>query len=274
MQLHIKIIYGVLAVLLVCTIIFLCYFIPQNLSAEVAACKPVLETANNTSETSKNDIFLEENMEEQESVIAESQHQINSFDIIFQMPELPTGCEITALTMVLNYYGMEADKVEMATKYLPTQELNLYYGSDGRLYGNDLNQYFIGNPTTENGYVCGTGAIVTTANAYLQDQGSDLTAVDYTGADVDTLYEIVSQDIPVVVWVTISMTDRGETEGWYTRSGEYVDWSTYDHGAVLIGYTQDTVTIADPISGKMEYSREDFERVFASRGNQCVFLQS
>ena len=161
MQLHIKIIYGVLAVLLVCTIIFLCYFIPQNLSAEVAACKPVLETANNTSETSKNDIFLEENMEEQESVIAESQHQINSFDIIFQMPELPTGCEITALTMVLNYYGMEADKVEMATKYLPTQELNLYYGSDGRLYGNDLNQYFIGNPTTENGYVCGTGAIVT-----------------------------------------------------------------------------------------------------------------
>lgn len=108
----------------------------------------------------------------------------------------------------------------------------------------------------------------------MQDQGSDLTAVDYTGADVDTLYEIVSQDIPVVVWVTISMTDRGETEGWYTRSGEYVDWSTYDHGAVLIGYTQDTVTIADPISGKMEYSREDFERVFASRGNQCVVLQS
>ena len=77
-----------------------------------------------------------------------------------------------------------------------------------------------------------------------------------------------------IVWVTISMEERGETEGWYTRSGEYVDWSIYDHGAVLIGYTQDTVTIADPISGKMEYSREDFERVFASRGNQCVILQS
>ena len=61
------------------------------------------------------------------------------------------------------------------------------------------------------------------------------------------------------------MTDRGETEGWYTQSGEYVDWSIYDHGAVLI---------ADPISGKVEYSREDFERVFASRGNQCDILQS
>lgn len=278
MQLYIKIIYAVLAVLLVCTIIILCYFIPQNLSAEVATCKPILETTNNTNETSENDIPLEENVEEhsaeQEIFITESEHQINSFDIIFQMPGLPTGCEITALTMVLNYYGMEADKVEMATKYLPTQQLNLYYGSDGRLYGNDLNQYFIGDPTTENGYVCGTGAIVTAANAYLQDQGSELTAVDYTGADVDTLYQFVSQDIPVVVWVTISMTERGDTEGWYTRSGEYVDWSIYDHGAVLIGYTQDTVTIADPISGRMEYSREDFELVFASRGNQCVILQS
>ena len=278
MRLHIKIIYGVLAVLLVCTMILLCYFIPQNLSAEVAACKPVLETTNNTNETFVIDIPLEDNVQEhlaeQESVIVESEHQINSFDIIFQMPELPTGCEITALTMVLNYYGMEVDKVEMATKYLPTQQLNLYYGSDGLLYGNDLNQYFIGDPTTENGYVCGTGAIITAANVYLQELGSQLTAVDYTGVDMDTLYQFVSQDIPVVVWVTISMTDRGETEGWYTQSGEYVDWSIYDHGAVLIGYTQDTVTIADPISGKVEYSREDFERVFASRGNQCVILQS
>ena len=256
MQLHIKIIYGVLAVLLVCTIIFLCYFLYLRIYLQkLLRVNRYWRLQIIQVKLPRMIFFLEENMEEQESVIAESQHQINSFDIIFQMPELPTGCEITALTMVLNYYGMEADKVEMATKYLPTQELNLYYGSDGRLYGNDLNQYFIGNPTTENGYVCGTGAIVTAANAYLQDQGSDLTAVDYTGADVDTLYEIVSQDIPVVVWVTISMTDRGETEGWYTRSGEYVDWSTYDHGAVLIGYTQDTVTIADPISGKMEYSR-------------------
>ena len=97
--------------------------------------------------------------------------------------------------------------------------------------------------------------------------------MDYTGADVDTLYQLVSQDIPVVVWVTIYMEERNKTEGWYTQTGEYVEWSTNDHGAVLIGYTQDTVTIADPISGKMEYSREDFERVFASRGNQCVVLQ-
>ena len=270
MKLQFKILISILGPILVCTIILLCYFLSQHLAGQVSACKLEIESQNSTDENVDNRVSSTENIAEE----FVTEYLIDPFDIIFQMPELPTGCEITALTMVLNYYGMEADKVEMAAEYLPTQELNLYYGSDGRLYGNDLNRYFVGNPTTINGYVCGTEAIVTAANAYLQEQGSTLRAVDYTGTDVDTLYQLVSQDVPVIVWITISMAEREETQGWYTETGEYVDWSINDHGAVLIGYTQDTVTIADPISGKIEYSREDFEHVFASRGNQCVILQS
>ena len=67
------------------------------------------------------------------------------------MPELPTGCEITALTMVLNYYGYAADKTVMASKYLPVRAAGLHYGADGMLYGNDMDEYFIGDPATENG---------------------------------------------------------------------------------------------------------------------------
>ncbi len=156
--------------------------------------------------------------------------QIEDFPIVNQMPELPTGCEITALTMALNYYGYPVDKTVMASEYLPTASADRYYGSDGRLYGTDMNEYFIGDPFTENGIICGTGAIVTAA-------------------------------------------DRRSTQGWYTEDGAYVDWSTNDHGAVLIGYTETTVTIADPISGRVEYDREQFEDVFESRGNQCVVLE-
>ena len=43
------------------------------------------------------------------------------------------------------------------------------------------------------------------------------------------------------------MQDRIAEDGWYTEDGEYVDWAYTDHGAVLIGYSKDTVTIADPI---------------------------
>lgn len=86
-------------------------------------------------------------------------------------------------------------------------------------------------------------------------------------------YRRISKDQPIVVWVTIEMADRRETQGWYTETGAYVDWSTNDHGAVLIGYTDTTVTIADPISGEIQYSREQFESVFTARGFQCVVIE-
>lgn len=199
--------------------------------------------------------------------------QIEDFPIVNQMPELPTGCEITALTMALNYYGYPVDKTVMASEYLPTASADRYYGSDGRLYGTDMNEYFIGDPFTEGGIICGTGAIVTAADSYLADQGSSMRALDVTGSSPEELYERVSQGQPVVVWGTISMAGRAGTQGWYTEAGGYVDWSTNDHGAVLIGYTDTTVTIADPISGQVEYDRQQFEDVFESRGNQCVVLE-
>ena len=223
-------------------------------------------------------VYKEETMEEEEieqpkqDEIPDS-YQIEGFDVVLQMPELPTGCEITAMTMALRYYGLDADKVTMATDYLPTVPLSLQYGNDGLLYGPDLNQYFVGDPETSAGYICGTPAVTTAANTYLQEVGSSLQAVDKTGSSTEELYHMVSQNTPVVVWVTISMAERNVSGGWYTESGEYVDWATNDHGAVLIGYTPDSVTIADPISGLVTYSRERFEAVFESRGNQCVLLQ-
>lgn len=199
---------------------------------------------------------------------------IEEFPVLFQMPELPTGCEITAMTMVLNYYGYDVDKTTMAADYLPTVSASQYYGDDGRLYGGDLRKYFVGDPFTEGGYICGTEAILNAADAYLQEMGSSMRAVDKTGASPEELYELVSQDTPVVVWVTIGMSDRSTPQGWYTESGDYVDWSTNDHGAVMIGYSEDTVTIADPISGLVEYSRAQFESVFSSRSHQCVILEA
>ncbi len=198
---------------------------------------------------------------------------IEEFPIIYQMPELPTGCEITALTMVLHYYGFSVDKTEMAARYLPTlPSEGTYYGADGLLYGNDLNQYFLGDPATEYGITCGTGAIITAADSYLADCGSLMTAEDGTGSSPEELYELVSEDIPVVVWCTIDMHDRVVEGGWYTESGTYVDWGMYDHGAVLIGYDSETVTIADPLAGEAEYDREQFEKVYEERGSQCVVL--
>ena len=199
-------------------------------------------------------------------------YSLPSFPEVLQKPELPKGCEITALTMVLNYYGFEVDKTEMSDKYLPKAPENLRYGADGRLLGTDLNHYFIGDPSGD-GHVCGTGAIVAAANTYLGEQESSRRAIDQNGASPEKLYQLVCQGIPVIVWVTIDMEDRRPTTGWNTEEGAYVEWSTNDHAAVLVGYTETTVKIADPLSGLVEYDRGRFESSYLSRSSQCVILQ-
>ena len=199
--------------------------------------------------------------------------RLADFDIIEQYPELPTGCEITAMTMVLHYYGYHVDKVTMALDYMPKVQAEFYRSEDGRLMGSDLENYFAGDPTEETGYICGTGAIVTAANRYLEDVGSSLKAIAMKNAQPEELYDLIDQGTPVVIWCTINMEDRAETDGWYREDGAYMEWSTNDHGAVLIGYDQETVTVADPIYSRITVSRAQFEKVFAERGGQCVILQ-
>ncbi len=199
-------------------------------------------------------------------------YSLPSFPEVLQKPELPKGCEITALTMLLNYYGYDVDKMVMSEQYLPKARENLHEGPDGRLIGPDLNNYFIGDPKGS-GHVCGSGAIVTAANHYLEDQESDRWVIDQNGATPERLYQLVCHGIPVIVWVTIDMAERNAPTGWYTEEGDYVDWSTNDHTAVLVGYTEKTVKIADPLEGLVEYDKDKFEAAFESRSRQCVILQ-
>ena len=93
-----------------------------------------------------------------------SAHTIAEFPDLLQTPELPTGCEITALTMLLRYYGLPAGKTTMAEAYLPKTSFRLKEDEDGNFYGPDINRYFVGDPFTETGIVCGPGAIARAQN--------------------------------------------------------------------------------------------------------------
>lgn len=244
----------------------------EQASVDISSMPEQSITSSASLEQSKtvNNSSTDEESSNKKAVIPTS-HQINDFEIIGQLPELPTGCEITALTMVLNYYKLDVDKIEMATEYLPITYQSTYY-RNGKLIGPDLDNYFFGDPTSEYGYVCGTGAITTAANEFLTDINSKYIATDLSNCDVSDLYEYVSQDKPIVVWTTIEMADRYESEGWYAEAGKYVDWSYNDHCSVLIGYSEKTVTIADPLLGIVEYDKTQFEKVLSSRGSKAVAL--
>ena len=79
-------------------------------------------------------------------VEAHSGNQFTSLSVptVMQMPEYPTGCEITSMTAVLNYYGINISKMEMVENHLPKEDYRMI--GDVR-YGPDPNKAFSGHPS-------------------------------------------------------------------------------------------------------------------------------
>ncbi len=184
---------------------------------------------------------------------------------VSQLPELPTGCEITSLTTVLNYLGFDVDKTYMNENYLDKLD-----GFDGSFY-----DYFIGDPTTTGSYGCFAPAITSSANRFLMDRHSQLLAYNISGSSVRALLTEVYNGNPVIIW-TSSKPDIPTT---YTeiRLGDNTvfNWPSNEHCAVLIGFNleKNTVFISDPLSDIIEEDLTDFIRCYNAYYKQAVVLK-
>lgn len=177
---------------------------------------------------------------------------------ILQNPELPTGCESVALTEALNYYGFNLAKTTIADNYMPWS-------------GSDFVYAFLGNPHTSYGAAIMAPGITNTANSFLSSRGSGLRASNVTGTSLGDLYSYLDQGIPVVVWNTMYMHDPGYVQdvqhGYAMRS-----WT---HAVTLSGYNpfNNTVLVADPLSGGVWRDRGRFEYLYNEMGRQAVVIK-
>lgn len=192
---------------------------------------------------------------------------------ILQNPELPVGCEITALTILLNYYGFNAEKTDMAKNYLPTSRGNPRT-VDGKLYKDSFYDYFIGDPFSR-GYGCFSPAIEKAANSYISSHGGGYTVKNISGCHPDTLYEYLIAGTPVLCWATDGMIEPEYYETWYDNAtGEQLDWYLNEHCFVLAGFNiaNSTVTLNDPMKGIIDYNIDKFEVRFKQMHSQALVL--
>lgn len=196
---------------------------------------------------------------------AENYEYPNSFSLdipfVSQYPELPTGCEITALTTVLNYLGYNVDKLTMAD----------YYLDKGKMGEVSPYKAFVGNPRDEDS--CGAFApvLVNSATKYLKSQRSYMDVYNITGAEYNELLDYVDDGHPVLVWETMYMKEPYESCTW-NIDGENIIWLSREHAMVLIGYTQSTYIMADPLRGICEYDKELVETRYKSMGKQAIVI--
>jgi len=183
---------------------------------------------------------------------------------ISQLPELPTGCEVTSLAIVLNYLGYEADKEILADTYLPK-------GPIGETHPDVA---FIGNPRDAYAYGANAPVLVKTANDYLADMKSDYKAHNITGTDFKDLLSYVNDGYPVMIWETIGFLERYPSTKWVIDNREF-QWYANFHCMVLIGYTDSDYILLDPLDEKNEVhfvNKELVEKRYDELAKQAIVI--
>jgi uncharacterized protein YvpB len=182
---------------------------------------------------------------------------------VHQQPDLPNGCEVTSLTMLLLEAGVHADKMTLAD-----QVDKVPFTTPDGLHGNP-NDGFVGDIHGHNSFGVFHAPIARLANRYLPGRIVDLTGGNFD----DILGQYVGHGRPV--WI-ITSTQNGtfawnnRMETWHTDTGDVqITWD--EHSVVITGYDANTIYINNPNGGQNErYPRGPFRQAWEQMGHQAV----
>lgn len=237
------------------------YIEETEISSEEMEIPAVLVPNNNTKDneiiedTPTDEIFIDDTPDE----ILPS--NILNVSCILQNPELPTGCEITSLTTVLNYYGYNIDKCTLSDNYL-----------DKGVIG-ETNPYnaFIGSPRDNNSFGCYAPVIVNCANKFLNGARS---VENVTGAPLESLFDEIDNGHPIIIWATSYMANSYYSVTWNLPDGDFT-WRSKEHCLVLTGYDYNdrVVYVSDPLVGNTSYDMDVFENRYNQLYSQAVIIR-
>ncbi len=213
------------------------------------------------------------------SVQKVSSYKISGVPVIPQS-ELLAACETYACTMLLQYYDFDIDEYEFVDNYLITRPV--YYGSDGNMYGPDMNSAYAGDVYT--GYGINAQGMAKCMNNYIDTTDSKLNAYPLLNVPLEELCEkYVVNDIPVMVWATTNMDEPYVFATWIvdyidddteTQIGDTVSWQMHEHCLVLMGFDEENYYFCDSVSGKVSaYEKELTEKRYEQIGKQAIILK-
>lgn len=201
-------------------------------------------------------------------IIPIKNHVLLEAPIIWQMPELPRGCEVTSLAMLLQYQGVQVDKLTLASevKKNPAE----YRLNNGKIYFGDPNEGFVGNmyTYTQPGLGVYHKPIAELAEQYLPGK-----IIDLTGAEFQELKIHLSDNRPV--WVITNTEykklDDSFFQTWYTPNGP-VKVTTKEHSVLVTGYDDKFVFFNDPLTGEKNKKApiEGFVEAWVQMGRQAI----
>lgn len=191
-------------------------------------------------------------------------YMIDNFPTFNQFPDYQNGCESVALYNLLRFYNVDVSMKEIVNLL---KKGDSPYRINDVLYGGNPEIEFVGNPQDKNGYGVYQKPIIEVANYFKKGM------IDYTGHSLDEVLEIVKENIPVQVWVSINLSDTQICASWiYPETGELIDWICDLHSVVIVGFNSKYVYVSDSYTGDIqEYDREQFEKIYNLFGQRAIY---
>ena len=213
---------------------------------------------------------MQSQIQPQGNVVELENHEVLTLQL--QDPQLPNGCEVTSLAMLLGWAGYPVDKEELYWEYLPRQ--NFSYDDQGREIGGDPEQVYVGDASTETaGWYCMEGPIVEAGNLYLQQQGSARALEAVSGLSRRDLDAYLEEEIPLVAWVTLDYESPFRCDGgWYLANGSFYTPYCNLHCVVVLAQGEEGCLTANPLTGWQWVDEDQFWSAFDAMGRRAVTL--
>jgi uncharacterized protein YvpB len=186
--------------------------------------------------------------------------------LIQQYPELYSGCEITTLAMMLQFYGIQKGKMALIPE-MKYDKTAYRLDEHGKIvYWGHPNIGFVGDVTGRaKGFGIYHKALMPLLKKYIP------TAVDLTGKPFAVLENKIAEGIPVEVWTTIDFIENVQWTVWDTALGP-IRATFSEHAVLLVGYDKDHVYVNDPLNEKsnLKINKALFIRTWEMMGKQAI----
>lgn len=188
--------------------------------------------------------------------------------VIPQFPELPRGCEVTSLSMLLHTAGIEVDKMVLAEQVKKDPANRVI--KDGNIYFGNPHKGFVGNMYTyeKPGYGVYNEPIYELAEQYLPGK-----TINLTGQTFEELKIHLSDGRPI--WVIINTQYRKLEDSyfqtWHTNDGP-IRITMKEHSVMITGYDDEYIYFNDPLTGQKNRKEpmKDFEASWVQMGSQAI----
>ncbi|ENH97130.1 hypothetical protein J416_06762 [Gracilibacillus halophilus YIM-C55.5] len=186
-----------------------------------------------------------------------------------QFPELPRGCEVTSLSMLLRYHEITIDKLQLAEQI--KKDTTPYQVKNGKVHFGNPHNGFVGSMYTydQPGYGVYHEPIYQLTKQHAGNRAENLTKSSFTEI-LNRIHQ--KQPVLIITNITYEPLPQSSFQTWQTPDGP-IEVTRKQHAVVITGYDENDIYFNDPYDGEHKKApKRPFIAAWEQMGKQAVTI--